>query len=166
MSFRVLGIDPGLDGGMTTLEMTERNVARVVSSEPMPTIGGVKGKRSISLAGVKSILTEAQPDLVVMERVFSRPGQSISAMFNFGHGLGVIEGIIFTLGLKSLFVLPQAWQKVVLKGLPRDMDKPSILFCQREFPLHDWRGTERSRTLHDGKTDSCCIAYYGITQHS
>lgn len=165
MSFRVVGIDPGLDGGLTTLSTSDTGRIGVVDSEPMPTIGGSKGKRLISLAGVKNFLLAAQPDLVIIERVSAMPGQGVSSMFNFGYGVGLLEGIVFTLGLQQQFVLPQAWQKIVLKGIPRDNAKPSQIFCQRTFPNVDWRGTERSKVPHNGKTDSCCLAYYGLTEH-
>lgn len=162
--FRVVGIDPGLNGGLTSLEYNEHGMM-VISSEPMPTIGGAKGKRLISLAGVKNFLVGADPNLVIIERVSARPGQGVTSMFTFGYGCGLIEGIVFALGMQQMFVLPQAWQKNLFKGLPRDMDKPSQLFCQRTFPNVDWRATERSRVPHDGKTDSCCLAYYGLTEH-
>lgn len=160
MSTIIVGIDPGLDGGLSTLIKSDDGRIVHIKSEPMPTIGGAKGKRMISLAGVKNFLLEANPHIVIMERVGAMPGQGVSSMWNFGHGVGVIEGIVFTLGLQTMFVLPQAWQKVVLKGLPKDMEKPSQLFCQRTFPNVDWRASERCRTPHDGKTDACCLAYF------
>lgn len=162
---RVVGIDPGLDGGLTLMSDSSASPI-VVHSMPMPTIGGAKGKRMISLGGVRNFLLMAKPGLVVIERVGAMPGQGVSSMWNFGHGVGVIEGIVFALDLPALFVLPQAWQKVVLKGLPKDMAKPSQLFCQRTFPNVNWLATERSRVPHDGMTDSCCLAYYGLTQHA
>lgn len=160
----VVGIDPGLDGGLTAL-LAQRPTPYVRASEPMPTIGGAKGKRLIDAAGVKRFLAAWSPDLVIIERVGARTGQGVTSMFNFGYGAGLIEGIVFAMGFRVEFVLPQEWQKEVYRGLPRDNPKPSVIFCQRTYPAFDWRGTERSRTPHDGKTDSCCIAYYGVTKH-
>lgn len=161
-----VGIDPGLDGGLTALESRPGELHAFVASEPMPTLGGSSGKRVLDIHGIKRFLAANKPDLVVLEKVGAMPGQGVTSMFNFGYVAGLVEGVVFTLGLRVEFVQPQVWQRLVFKGIPRDNAKPSMIFCQRMFPSVDWRGSERSRTPHDGKTDSCCLAYYGLAQYS
>ena len=162
MSVTVVGIDPGLDGGLTAITHTEGEFQSLPISIPMPTLGGGKGKRKLDLAGIKNFLLETKPDLVVMELVGARPGQGVTSMFNFGYTSGQLEALVFSLGISYSLISPQTWQKKCFEGIPRNVSKPSTIFCARMFPSFDWRGTERSRTPHDGKTDSCCLAYYAI----
>jgi hypothetical protein len=84
-------------------------------------------------------------------------------MFSFGYGTGILEGILIAMRIPYRRVRPQEWMKEVLKGLPK-VEKASVLFCQRQWPGTDWRGTERSKKPHDGKTDSACMAYYGLNK--
>lgn len=158
----IVGIDPGLDGGIACFDTDEQ----LIKASPMPTLSGAKGKRNISLHGVKALLEEAKPSLVIMEQVSARPGQGVTSVFTFGYGLGLVEGIIFALGIPLRYVAPQTWQKKVLAGYPRNVDKPSTIFCQRTFPTIDWRASPRCRTPHDGMTDSACLAYYGYLEHT
>lgn len=39
------------------------------------------------------------------------PGQPGSAMFNFGRGVGIIEGFLYGAGISFVLVRPQQWQK-------------------------------------------------------
>jgi hypothetical protein len=50
--------------------------------------------------------------------------------------------------------------KEVFKGINSDDKKVSVMFCQRKWPNENWHGTERSKVIHTGLTDACCIAYY------
>lgn len=157
VSSRVIGIDPGLDGGMTCVES-----GKIVSSIVMPTIALGK-KRIIDGVAVCRFIRSMSPSKITMERVHSMPKQGISSTFSFGHGFGLLEGIIIAMEIPYQLIIPQAWMKKVLVGLPKDPDsKGSIIYCQRMFPNIDWRKSERCRTPHDGKTDSCCIAIFTL----
>lgn len=154
---RTVGIDPGLNGGITLYD--NENPSWSVTSFVMPTFkAGTKSH--IDAGGVSRILKLFNPDRVVIEKVGAMPGQGVTSMFSFGYGAGMLEGIVTALGYPLSFVTPQAWMKAVLKGLPKTGAKSSVVFCARMFPGIDWRGTDRSRKPHDGKTDSCCIAMY------
>lgn len=162
---KIVGIDPGLDGGITLLESSNA-FPTLIWSEVMPLIGGAKGKRLVDAQALKRLLLDARPDIVFVEKVGARPGQGVTSMFNFGYSSGLVEGVVAGLGFRVEFVTPQVWQNAAFQGIPKTSDKPSQIFCQRLFPSTDWRGSERCRTPHDGKTDSCGIAYYGIIRHT
>lgn len=156
-SLRVIGIDPGLDGGLTCIESTN-----IVASIPMPTVALGK-KRIIDGVAVCRFIRSMNPSKITMERVHSMPKQGISSTFSFGHGFGLLEGIIVAMEIPYQLVIPQTWMKKVLAGLPKDeKSKSSVVYCQRLFPTIDWRRTDRCKVPHDGKTDSCCIAIFTL----
>lgn len=154
----VCGIDPGLSGGLTFIsDADDQNIV----SFPMPTILVGKKEKLYGEAIVRH-LEGLKPKAVFIEQVGAMPGQGVTSMFSFGYGCGQLEGIVSALRIPLRFVRPQEWMKFVLAGLPKEGAKSSVLWCQRYYPSVDWRRTERCKTPHDGKTDSACIAYYGL----
>lgn len=151
--FYIGGVDPGLDGGLTVLNQNKE----IVDSIIMPTLDLGK-RRILNAVAIVHFLERYPLKHIVLERVASRPDQSAQSVFTFGYGAGILEGIVATLKIPYSLVIPQVWMKKVLLGLPKEAGKSSIVYCQRTYPQVDWRGTERSRVPHDGKTDSACIA--------
>lgn len=162
----IVGVDPGLSGGLSHVIQTPSGQLGIVSSIPTPTFDDGK-KRQFDRSAIMRWLARANPEKVFIEKVGAMPKQGVASMFNFGYGAGLIEGICLGLGFPVEFVTPQAWQSEVLKGYPKtEKGKSSILYCSRAFPSHDWRASEKHRVPHDGKTDSTCIAIYGISENS
>ena len=159
----VLGIDPGLDGGLAWI-LPDRVEARVT-----PTLAGGKGggKRAFDVSAMLAMLELHRPELVVLEAVSAAPVagrvQGTKSMFGFGRGFGIWEGIIAALRLPHLLVAPQSWKKVVLEGTAKDK-LAAITFAQRRFPGVSLLATPRSRVPHDGMADALCLADYGRRQ--
>lgn len=163
-SMTVCGIDPGLQGGITILS-DERSGKVVVNSFPMPILD-IGKKHILDPKGIATILRGYPIDKVAIEQVGAMPGQGVTSMFSFGYGAGMLEGIVACLGIPYELVRPQRWMKDVLSGLPKDAGaKSSIVWCQRKFPEIDWRRTVQCKKPSDGKTDSCCIAWYAMLDH-
>lgn len=161
--FTIAGIDPGLSGGITFIEVVGDGMFTIHSCI-MPTIE--LGKKNV-LDGyeISGIIKAYQPSAIYIEKVSAMPGQGVTSMFSFGYGAGVLEGICAALQRSYSFVSPQSWMKEILKDMPKDGTKSSMVYCQRRFPNVDWRKSERSKIPHNGKTDSCCIALYGLAQY-
>jgi len=162
---RILGIDPGQKGGLTIIQNGQCHQSIV-----MPIKYNVLSKTKKNILDAERITSFLQLhspyDSIYVEKVGARPGQGVVSMFSFGYSSGVLEGIIFGLGLgqKLHFISPQKWMRYLFEGLPFDGEKQSISFCQIRFPSIDWRNEtlkRMSKKKHDGKTDSACIAYYG-----
>lgn len=149
-----VGIDPGLDGAVAVLrgDQLELHVTPVLAAAK-------GGKRVFDLAGMRSILVRALPDLVVIEKVSSRPGQGVSSVFSFGRGYGNWEGLLVGLGMPFQAVTPQSWQKAVLSGTARDK-QAAIETISRRFPGVSLLKSPRSTKPHDGFADSACLAIY------
>ena len=101
--------------------------------------------------------TSAKDIKVCLERVGAMPGQGVVSMFNFGHNLGVIEGILSALRIPYQLVPPQTWKKEF--SLTGDKAK-SIEVCKKLFPWVDLRATERSRKPSDGLAEALLMAEY------
>lgn len=151
-----IGIDPGINGGLTALEDGET----ILASIPMPT-QKLGTKTHLDPRLINDFIFYYTPRVVIIESVHAMPGQGVTSMFNFGYGAGMLEGIISAHVLSYLIIPPQQWMKEIFVGMPKDSNKSSITYCQRMFPQFDWRATKKCKKIHDGMTDSCCMALYG-----
>ena len=108
---KIIGIDPGLSGGIAILENN-----RVKEMFDMPVMAdGKKNKRQLNSAQLVNLLKENistnEDTIIVVEQVNAMPGQGVTSMFNFGQTFGAIKGICAALGLPIFFVRPAKWKK-------------------------------------------------------
>ena len=90
---RIIGIDPGLSGGIAILEDN-----KVKEMFDMPVMAdGKKNKRQLNNAFlaqlIKSNMKSLEDTVMVVEQVNAMPGQGVTSMFNFGQTFGAIKGI-------------------------------------------------------------------------
>lgn len=141
-----IGIDPGKTGAIAVMDddgilcLEQFNVDKYVDV--------------LSYVGQS---TSAKDIKVCVEKVGAMPGQGVVSMFNFGHNLGVIEGILSALRIPYQLVPPQTWKKEF--SLTGDKAK-SIEVCKKLFPWVDLRATERSRKPSDGLAEALLMAEY------
>lgn len=109
---------------------------------------------SIALA---QVCGEPNGAMCCVEKVSAMPGQGVVSMFNFGHNLGVIEGLLRGYGIPYQLVPPQTWKKEF--SLSSDKAK-SIEVCQKLFPNVSLLATERSRKPNDGIAEALLMAEY------
>jgi hypothetical protein len=109
----------------------------------------------------------------VLEDVHSIFGASSSSTFDFGWGLGVIEGVLVANKIPYTKVQPKKWQKEMFEGIPLQQ-KPSSTgktmktdtkamaeqAAKRLFPSIDLRATERSKKSSDGKVDALLMCEF------
>ena len=103
---RIIGIDPGLSGGIAILE--DNKVKELFDMPVMP--DGKKNKRQLNSALlvklIKDNIKDIEDTVMVVEQVNAMPGQGVTSMFNFGQTFGAIKGICAALGLPIFFVRP------------------------------------------------------------
>ena len=108
---KIIGIDPGLSGGIAVLENN-----KVLNIFDMPVMAeGKKNKRQLNSAQLVNLIRENiklnEEVIVVVEQVNAMPGQGVTSMFNFGQTFGAIKGVCAALGLPIFFVRPSKWKK-------------------------------------------------------
>jgi crossover junction endodeoxyribonuclease RuvC len=108
---RIIGVDPGLSGGIAILDNT--NVIELFNMPVMP--DGKKNKRQLNSALLVKLIRDniknLEDTVMVVEQVNAMPGQGVTSMFNFGQTFGAIKGICAALGLPIFFVRPAKWKK-------------------------------------------------------
>ena len=108
---RIIGIDPGLSGGIAILDDL-----KIFDIYDMPIMSeGKKNKNQLNSAQLvniikKNIISNGDTFLIV-EQVSAMPGQGVTSMFNFGQTYGSIKGICAALNLPIFFVRPAKWKK-------------------------------------------------------
>lgn len=105
MQTHILAIDPGKSGGMAMLWGTEASAWGMPDTAPEIVQAIHDTWAAVEADGGKL--------RVVVEKVggFVGSAQPGSAMFRFGHGVGVIHGACHALQLRMEEVTPQKWQK-------------------------------------------------------
>ena len=137
-----LGIDPGKSGALAVIYPDG-------SVETMP-FDPVRYSRKLSELRYHTLMC-------CVEKVSAMPGQGVVSMFNFGHNLGLIEGLLRAYGVPYQLVPPQTWKKEF--SLSSDKAK-SIEVCQKLFPDVSLLATERSRKPNDGIAEALLMAEY------
>lgn len=148
----VVGIDPGLSGGLAAI--TPEGLDLCV----MPALSVAKRRYLDEQAIVRWLMTYAPNKThVCIEAVQAMPKQGVTSMFTFGTGWGLVRGICAGLGLPYELARPQEWQGAILKGQPKGSE---YLVASRLWPNTDFRGSERASKPHDGLVDAALIAEY------
>lgn len=161
-----IGIDPGKSGAIVIMDGENHFHAHA-----MPSIGKTYDAKKIS-----DILKELSLYTChcVIEDVHAIYGASASATFEFGYGVGLIEGILVANGIPFTKVQPKKWQKVMWEGIKlqtrpsssgktdvTDTKSMSKIAATRLFPDFDFRENSRCKNPHDGIIDAVLIAEYG-----
>ena len=108
----LLGIDPGVSGGIAVRSTDGRVVAHAMP----PTMGDTV---DLLIEEVRAAHAEGHIVSATMELVggyAGGAGQPGSAMFKFGRGFGAIESACYALGIRLNLVRPQDWQKALGLG--------------------------------------------------
>lgn len=151
----VIGIDPGINGGIAAVSST----GKLLLCQPTPTIG-----KEYDIPGMVRLLKKfvAPSFIVYLEQSQAMPKQGVSSTFKTGYGFGLWHGIATALGIPLVLVTPRRWMKEMFKDVGGDSTKnKSAIVASRLFPDFCFMPGRR-RKPHDGMTDAACIAYYGI----
>jgi hypothetical protein len=146
---RVTGIDPGLSGGIATLDGDEVIVV------PLPVLNGRPDLHRIMLGNA---------EFVCIERHGIRPGQSANAVQTGGINYGMLIGFLTVRAIPFEEVGPSAWKKAMnltlAKGATTKQKKEaSIALALQLFPDANLI-LPGSRVYHDGMAEALLIAEY------
>ena len=143
----ILGIDPGLNGGIAIISGSQIELLETIPTEKKT--GFIK--RQVDAQKLSNIL-RVYPDLICyLEKVASRPGQGVSSVFSFGDTYGTIRGVLGALNIPIYYVSPQRWKKELKISSKEDSLKASFdLFLGLKFKKKDHNIAE-----------ALLIAYYG-----
>ena len=137
-----IGIDPGKSGALALLtEDGQCTVAPFQESAYTAILKAASGPSSVCC----------------LEKVGAMPGQGVVSMFNFGHNLGYIEGLLQAFDIPYQLVPPQTWKKEFCVTSDKNT---SIEVCRKLFPHVCLLPTSRSRKPSDGMAEAMLLAEY------
>lgn len=99
---RILGVDPGLTGGIALLDMASLNAVAVYD---MPT-----AHKTVNSAGLAALIRELRPDVAVVEEVGPQPKDGVVQAFSFGQSYATARVACLMLDVPVHLVRPQAWK--------------------------------------------------------
>lgn len=143
----ILGIDPGLDGGIAILNGSEIELLETIPTEKKT--GFIK--RQVDAQKLSNILRVYPISVCYIEKVASRPGQGVGSVFSFGDTYGCIRGVLGALNIPTYAISPQKWKKELKISSKEDSLKASKdLFSGLKFRKKDHNIAE-----------ALLLAYYG-----
>lgn len=146
----IMGIDPGIKGGIVTL---------LIDKEGVPFFYLLEDTDYFLF---RDIVCDDKVQHIYLEKAQSMPKQGVKSMFTYGVGFGKILGWIDSLMIPLTLVTPQQWTKVLHQGCTgKDSKAKSMQASERLFPTIELRATERSKKPHMGLVDALLIAEYG-----
>ena len=148
------GIDPGISGAVGFLT-ADGTFARVFD---MPVVTGTTGRKQVDGLGLAAILRRYPPAMTIVERVGPRPGEGAVGAFGFGHGLGMVQGVLSALELPYEFVQPAIWKRAA--GIPSGSDKAvSVTTAKQLIPS---AAEHLTLIKHHGRAESLLLARHNL----
>lgn len=159
----IVGIDPGLKGGIAGID-EDAPIIRFVNRMPL-----VESELDLSayIDIMKAVRTrnllENKRSVLFIERAQSMPKQGIASAFNYGRHTGHLEGIARCLDFEVIRVLASVWTRELhdkgndLGTKERSIETAKHIFKGVEFR---WPG-QRKQQFHDGMVEAALIAEYG-----
>lgn len=164
-----IAADPGKKGAIVVIDSNNQ-----ILTAQTPLVGG-----EIDTHQISKFLNSFEGDKhAVIEDVHSIFGVGAKANFQFGRALGILEGIICTLGIPFTKVSPKEWQKEMWQGIKpievptlkknkdgsvkykTDTKATSLICVKRLYPDVNLLPTERSKKPSDGIVDALLMAGY------
>jgi len=107
---KILGIDPGIHGGMAIVDISDGAVPQLVAVCDVPTIG-VKAKERVNTMIVRDWLLAHRPDHALIERAGSMPKQGVASTFKYARAVGSLETVVACSDIPYSIIEPAVWKK-------------------------------------------------------
>jgi crossover junction endodeoxyribonuclease RuvC len=153
----ILAIDPGAKGALAFFR-PEQGTLELIDTPTVEVKRGQKLKTEISPQMLAAIIRARNPSIAILEIVGAMPGQGVSSMFQFGRGVGMLEGILSALDVPVTYISPQGWQKAVNARSGKDGNR------QRAAELFPAYAHMFARKKDDGRADAALMAWWASTR--
>jgi hypothetical protein len=142
----ILGIDPGLKGGLGFYFPAVGRVAM----EDLPVADG-----EINAPMLSRRVKDFMPAMVILEKVHSMPKQGVASTFKFGMSFGIIRGVVCALDIPLYLVPPQEWKKHYQLNADKEKSRAKAI---QLFPKNADR---MERKKDEGRAEAALLAKYG-----
>ena len=107
---RILGVDPGVSGGLAVVEITDGAAPVLVECVDIPVVG-TNAKERVDVATIRNFIEQHKPIRALIERAQAMPKQGASSGFKYGRAVGAIEATIALCSIPVEIVEPTAWKR-------------------------------------------------------
>jgi Holliday junction resolvasome RuvABC endonuclease subunit len=107
---RILGVDPGVHGGLAIIELNDGAAPQLVDATDIPTVG-TGAKERIDVLALRTWIEGYRPMHALIERAQAMPRQGASSGFKYGRAVGAIEAAVALAGVPLTIIEPTAWKK-------------------------------------------------------
>lgn len=156
---RILGIDPGLRGGLALIEVwPHETLVHFAVDVPLFGSGHVDAKH------VYDEISGWRVDCAWIERAQAFPGQGASSGFEYGRAVGALEACVHAAGVPLALADPRTWKKHF--NLPGKTKAPDYKEQARMAALALFPDAERwlRRKMDHGRAEALLIAAFGADE--
>jgi crossover junction endodeoxyribonuclease RuvC len=107
---RILGIDPGVRGGLAIVEIDNGIAPKLIDAIDIP-VTGVGAKERVDVLAIRTWILTHKPDHAMIERAQAMPKQGASSGFKYGRATGALEAVIACCEIPMTIVEPSMWKK-------------------------------------------------------
>lgn len=146
----VIGVDPGLTGGIAVLSEHVKPVLWV-----MPVTG-----KAVDFNKLAYYLEATVPGHLFLERSQAFPKMGVCSAFNYGSSFWGVQAICATLSLPVTLVAPNKWHRALVPGRDGDPKDRALRVARQLFP--DVALVQPGcRKEHAGLVDAILLAEFG-----
>jgi crossover junction endodeoxyribonuclease RuvC len=154
---KILGIDPGIHGGLALVEINDGAAPVLVDAIDIP-VTGVKAKERVDVPAIRAWIQQHRPDHAYIERAQALPKQGASSGFKYGRATGAIEAVIACCEIPITIVEPATWKKFHhLRGGDKQISR------QRALQLFPAMHALLARKRDHGRAEAALLAIYGAS---
>lgn len=154
---RVLGIDPGLSGGLAIVKAGPHSNS-LIGAIDIP-VAGEDAKKRIDVSVIVRWLQEYEPDVAYIERAQAMPDQGASSGFHYGRAVGYLEATCLAMFIPLHIIEVRAWKK--LFQLPGKLNGGAEMARQRVIQMFPDKAHLFARKKDHGRAEAALIAAYG-----
>lgn len=151
---KVLGIDPGLSGGLAFIEAGSHRPFLLHACD-VP-VAGEGAKRRVVASIVIALIQKYAPDHAFIERAQAMPDQGASSGFNYGRAVGALEASVEGMQIPLTIIESTAWKKFhgLIKREKEDSRQRALMLFPGSLAFQ--------RKMDHNRAESALIAYYGM----
>jgi crossover junction endodeoxyribonuclease RuvC len=106
MTMKILGIDPGIAGGLAIVVINDSAAPDLIDAIDIPVIG-LKAKERVDVLAVRTWINTHQPQQALLERAQAMPKQGASSGFKYGRAVGALEAAVTLCGIPLTIIEPK-----------------------------------------------------------
>jgi crossover junction endodeoxyribonuclease RuvC len=156
---RILGIDPGIRGGLAFVIIGDGAAPRLIDALDIPVIG-TGAKERVDVIALRKWIVFHRPEHAFIERAQAMPKQGASSGFKYGRAVGALEAVITCCEIPLMIVEPSRWKK--FHGLRGGDKEGARQLALLQFPAaHDLLRRKKDH----GRAEAALIALAGGLDH-